>query len=140
MFSIHQYPINLDHSYFCTAYEFVDDAYDQIMRVAKLRPELYKLAYCKVKYRTDFCVDYIDENGPIELIHFEWDFYEDELDDLLAHKELAEDLIVNTDWEDFANYVIRNKHNWEHLDAEGQGDMKAKMFGLKSAFRLKKRI
>lgn len=132
--------IFIDHSYVCVGYELAGAAREQVYNAAKRRPELNKFLYTRRKYGTDFCIDWIDESGVTEIVHFEWDFLAKDYAGLVEHYSLVERKILNTDWPRLAKHIMDQRSCWEQLDSDGQGDFKAKYLGLSQAFRLEKRI
>ena len=132
--------IYIDHSYVCVGYELAGAAREQVARIAKQRPELNKFLYTRRKYGTDFCIDWIDEFGVTEIVHFEWDFLARDYARLIEHYELVERKILTIDWPHLAKHIMDQRSKWEQLDSDSQGDFKAKYLGLPQAFRLENRI
>ena len=74
----------------------------------------------KSKWGIDISLDYVDDNryNTMELFHFEWD--DNNLDTVLQKKEEIENIILTTDWQDFADYKLKNTDKWIELDFVGQ--------------------
>jgi hypothetical protein len=129
----------LDHSLVVQRFGFEGEALAQLQHHSKHRPELKKLINTKTKWGHDFCLDWIDNDSVIEIIHWEWDFrdYQSYTD----HKKFMEEMVEQTDWEFFAKYII-GKFRDASLDltSEEIGDAKANYFGLSKAFRLYKTL
>ena len=49
-------------------------------------------------------------------------------------KEVAEELIMGTDWYDVAYCLLRDKDKWSHLNSDDQADYKSMYVGWKRAF------
>lgn len=129
----------LDHSLVVQRFGFEGEALDQLKYYSKYRPELKKLINTKTKWGHDFCLDWIDGDGVVEVIHWEWDFRD--YDSYLNHKKHMEEMVKETNWEFFARYIIgRFKNAPLSLTSEELGDAKANYFGLDKAFRLYKTL
>jgi len=129
----------LDHSLVVQRFGFDGEALEQLKQYAKQRPELKKLINTKTKWGHDFCLDWIDGDGVIEIIHWEWDFRN--YADYLEHKNHMENMIKETNWEFFAKYIIgKFKNTSLSITSEELGDAKARYFGLEKAFRLYKTL
>ena len=122
----------LDHCMLLTRYAFGGEAREQIKEVCKNRPILQKLLNIKPKWGIDFSLDYIYPGGCMELFHIEADYWTYE--EALEGKWKAEELIMNADWEDQAETVLKKKDQWIDLNADDQADWKAQYFGWDRAF------
>ena len=130
----------LDHSLVVQRLGFGGEALAQLEEYAKVRPELAKLVNTKTKWGHDFCLDWIDEDGVTEIIHWEWDFRSFREYDL--HRIDMEKHIQSIDWLVYAKGVLGSfkDDHLNHLTSEEIGDAKAKQIGLDKAFRLYKTL
>ena len=119
--------IFLDHSHLNTRYAYDGEALEQLKRLSIKHPRLTKLLNIKRKWMADFCVDWIQDDEVIELMHIEHDFH-----DIYLYKEhvlLLEDLIQNIDWEK-AYYDLKKLIGNDNYDEYKHAKIKAKYFGL----------
>ena len=59
------------------------------------------------------------------------------LDEVEGKKSVIEELLYNTDWNNFAKEKIAKKDEWSHLDFVGQSEWTTKYLGLpKERFKL----
>ena len=129
----------LDHSLVVQRFEFGGEALEQLKFHATKRPELNKLINTKPKWGHDFCLDWIDQSGVTEIIHWEWDFRN--YDQYMKHKHFMEEVVSTTNWEFFAKFILdKFKDSPNTLTSDEVGDAKAAYFGLLKAFRLYKTI
>ena len=125
--------IYLDHSYISVRYRFEGEALEQLLYHAKSRPELYKIAYVKSKFGDDFCVDWCNEDGVYELIHWEWDFYD--YSALIRHVIHCEHALSGFNWEEYREKLtnlpagIADRASDEYLSWQSQ------FFGMSKPFR-----
>ena len=54
----------------------------------------------------------------MELFHYEWDNFN--LDTVLEKQIKIENLLLSTDWQEFAKFKLSKKDEWSHLDFVGQ--------------------
>ena len=63
-----------------------------------------------------------------ELLHFEWDGFH--FEEVLEHKKIVEEIVLNTDFNERAREMISRKDEWHHLGFFEQSDWKQKFWGL----------
>ena len=122
----------VDHSMISTRWAFGGKAKEQLIALSYRKPELNKLLAIRPKWGIDFSLDYIYPGGCMELFHIEADYWTYE--EALEGKWKAEELIMNADWEDQAETVLKKKDQWIDLNADDQADWKAQYFGWDRAF------
>ena len=122
---------HVNHAFLFERKGYSGAAAEQLKEFAKENNLLYKLVNYVGKWGVDFSMDYVDETGnTLELLHFEFDSYN--LDEILEIKAKVQDIVLNVDWQDAADYLIKNKDKWYHLDFFAQSDWKCNYFGLPS--------
>lgn len=128
----------LDHSLVVHRLGFGGEALEQLKEYSKERPELTKLIHTKTKWGHDFCLDWIDEDGVTEIIHWEWDFRS--YKDYEWHLRYTQNIVMFTDWIEHAKYILNKFKGVHNMTSEQIGDRKAKELGLEKAFRLYKTL
>jgi hypothetical protein len=128
----------LDHSLVVHRLAFGGEALKQIQHYSEQRPELAKLIHTKTKWGHDFCLDWIDEDGVTEIIHWEWDFRD--FKEYEWHRKYAENLVIHTDWIEHSKYILNKFKGVHNMISEHIGDLKAKELGMSKAFRLYKTL
>jgi hypothetical protein len=129
--------IYVDHSGLYGTYPFVGRAAEQLKKYTKQRPELAKLLNLRGKVGYDICIDYIEDNTVVELLHLEHDFGLEEYDLFLEQKLFVEVNLEEQDWEAFIYDLykvlgdVRNPRNH---------DTKANLFGCSKAFNYYNRL
>lgn len=118
----------VDHSMLLYRSGFEGDAREQVKEWAATHPVFIKLLHVKPKYGIDFDVDWIDEQGPVELFHLEWDH--SDVIAVGAMKVKVEGWLMSMDWEDAARRLRAKKNEWQHLPAMDQNDWRARFFGF----------
>lgn len=124
--------VTLDHSMIVTRYEYGGPARRQIRKLVNVNPLLNKLLGVKMKWGIDISIDYVYDGGAIELFHIEQDFTD--VNHANETKFAAEQLVLNTDWEQVARDIIQHRNKWEHLNSDDQADWKARHVGWHRAF------
>ena len=132
--------IFLDHSFCVFRAGFDGAALDQLLFHAERRPELYKLISSRAKFGSDFCLDWIDQDGVMELIHIEWDFLD--YKEFQEHIKTLETILLETNWKEYAGYIksIHKEMMLNGATSDQIGDYKAKLVGLPEAIRVFKTI
>lgn len=121
----------IDHSAIMQRWNFVSQARDQLSEFQPKLPQLKKLLNLKPKWGLDFNLEYYDDHNYIEVIHVEIDhrnYYE-----AMVSKENLENKIINTDWYDFVQSLLKHKQEWSNLQGFAQNDWKARHWGLSRA-------
>lgn len=130
--------IFLDHSYVLQSYKFVGRAKEQILRMAKYRKELIKLSSSKIKYGFDFCLDYIHGDVITEIIHFEWDYHEEEYDYFIRDLKTVSDKIERIDWKQHCESITQFYAN--PFSNNLKDDYKLIKMGIGEAYRYRRRF
>jgi len=118
----------LDHAHVNVRYAYEGDARKQIQEQAKKNPRLNKLLNIRPKYMVDFCLDWIENDKVVELIHIEHDF--DEYDLYYKHITLMEKFVLTQDWEKAYNDLKDFFDNSYTFDEYAQARKKAEYYGL----------
>jgi hypothetical protein len=66
---------------------------------------IHKITQMRPKWGIDISIDYVDYPHVFEVFHFEWDDFEYEK--VAAKQEKIEKIVLNTDWDDAAQTLIR---------------------------------
>ena len=103
-------------------------ALEQLMAHAEGLPLIYKITQMRPKWGIDISIDYVDYPHVFEVFHFEWDDFDYET--VAAKQEKIEKIVLNTDWTDAANQLIKRKDEWHHLDFFAQSKWKSDFFGV----------
>jgi len=122
----------LDHSQFVFRYPLSGDAADQVRRYAKQRPELLRILSTSFKCGLDLCIDYIDDDRVMPVVHIEWDYAN--VSDMLVDVSYVETVLEYTDWNEIISVIKRfNRLSKHSLDAFQQADFRSMLlFGCKS--------
>lgn len=126
----------LDHSMILERYRFDGPVREQLKNKAVANPQLLKLLTTKSKWGIDFSLDYIADDEVTDVFHIEIDSYD--LDQILAAKANAEQVILNIDWVDGAKRIRKLKDSWAHLEGHAQSNWKARYFGFTAAEDIRK--
>lgn len=118
----------LDHSMLLYRSAFEGNARRQVEEWSMVHPIFKKLLHIKTKYGVDFNIDWIDEDGPMELFHFEWDHVDPTAVGLMKIK--FESWLMGMDWADAAKKLKQHRSEWQHLQGMDQNDWKARFFGF----------
>jgi hypothetical protein len=69
------------------------------------------------------------------LLHWEWDSFD--YDEIQRVKAQVEPVLMNIDWVDAAQQLLKRKSEWVDLDFFGQSDWKCEYFGIiKERFKM----
>jgi len=121
----------VDHSLLLQRYSFTTDARQQLEAYKNVFPELNKYLRLKPKWGLDFALEYYNNTDALEVLHIELDY--NNYEQALKIKDLLENKILNTDWQDFVNSIKLKKDQWFSLPGMEQNDWKARHWGLKKA-------
>lgn len=119
----------LDHSMILFRSAFEGDARQQVEEWSRVHPIFKKLLFMQTKHGIDFNIDWIDEDGPMELFHFEWDHQDPIAVGMMKLK--VESWLMSMDWADAASRLKEKRHEWRHLQGMEQNDWKARFFGFR---------
>ena len=112
-------------------------ALEQLGHWAEGNHLIHKMTQLKPKWGIDISLDYVDNSRyhTMELFHYEWD--SNNVDEVEEKKLIIEELLHNTDWNNFANEKQAKKDEWAHLEFVGQSDWTTKYLGIpKERFKL----
>lgn len=118
----------IDHAHVNVRYAYDGLAKEQIAEQAIKNPRLSKLLNIRPKYMVDFCLDWIDNNKVVELIHIEHDF--DDYNQYMSHLKIMEDFILTQDWVKAYNELENFFLNQYTFDEYAQARRKAEYYGL----------
>ena len=111
-------------------------ALEQMKLLAKNNPLIHKVIQITPKWGIDFSLDYVDREGNcFEVLHYEHDSFSYE--DANSIKSELEKIIINTDFEEMAQYLKSCSKEWMNLDFFDQSDWKCGFFGIpKERFKM----
>lgn len=115
----------IDHSGLYGVYPFVGRAKEQIKKYIPQRPELAKLYNLKGKVGYDVCIDHINKEQVLEVVHIEHDYGLEDYELFLENKQKLEARLQSVDFNDLAHRAIYNQR--DH-------DYKAGLLGFPKAF------
>lgn len=128
---------HINHSYLFERKGYHGYALEQLGHWAEGNHLIHKMTQLKSKWGIDISLDYVDSNryNTMELFHYEWD--SNELDEVLAKKEEIQEIMFSMDWQEFANFKLKYKDEWIHLDFVGQSKWTTEQLKLpKEKFKL----
>ncbi len=122
----------LDHSQFVFRYPVSGEAAEQVKRYSKQRPELLRILSTSFKCGLDLCIDYINDDRIMPVVHIEWDYAN--FRDMLVDVDYVETVLQYTDWNEIISVTKRfNRLSKHSLDAFQQADFRSMLlFGCKS--------
>jgi len=122
----------LDHSQFVFRYPLSEEAAEQVKRYATQRPELLRILSTSFKCGLDLCIDYINDDRIMPVVHIEWDYAN--FRDMLVDVDYVETVLQYTDWNEIISVTKRfNRLSKHSLDAFQQADFRSMLlFGCKS--------
>jgi len=128
---------HINHSYLFERKGYHGYALEQLGHWAEGNHLIHKMTQLKPKWGIDISLDYVDNNryNTMELFHYEWD--SNSLDEVLAKKEEIEEIVFSMDWQEFADFKLKYKDEWKHLDFVGQSKWTTEQLKLpKEQFKL----
>jgi hypothetical protein len=115
----------VDHSVILYRCEYRGDAERQLAVLKESVPQASLLLNTVAKWGFDFALDSIDEHGDVyEVVHIEYDtniFIQ-----FISELNKIRERIDSMDWHDAADYILRNKSEWQSLRGFAQNDWKAR--------------
>lgn len=123
--------IYVDHSGLYGVYPFAGRAKEQLKKYIPQRPELAKLYNLRGKVGYDICIDYINGEEVIEVVHIEHDYGLEDYELFLSNKALLEKRLNTVDFDDLTHRAIYNQR--DH-------DYKAGLLGFTEAFTYYNRL
>jgi len=127
---------HLNHSLLFERKAYTGAALDELKYWARTNPLVNKLIALRPKWGLDFSMDYVDRDGnAFEVLHWEWDSFVYEETECI--RKIAEPILLNIDWNDAAEQILKQKDKWHHLDFFAQSDWKCNYFGIpKERFKM----
>jgi len=129
--------IYIDHCGIYGTYPFYGQAKQQIKKYIPERPELAKLLNLRGKVGYDICIDYINGEEVVELLHIEHDYGLEEYDTYLENKYRLEAKLINTNWERIYEKVKKGSLLTNSVQ---QNNFKSNLFGFEDAFKYYNRL
>lgn len=126
----------LNHSLLFERKAYTGQALAQLTYWAKQLPLIHKIISMRPKWGLDFSMDYVDRAGnAFEVLHWEWDSFD--YKEIEAVRKEIEPVLLNIDWDDAAQSLLKSKAQWHHLDFFAQSDWKCNFFGVpKERFKM----
>jgi hypothetical protein len=121
----------VDHSFVVTRCNYTGEARQQLEEFVATRPWMRKMLLLQPKWGIDFALEYYNQEDYIEVIHIEQDY--NNYEEAQQAKELIEQRIICTDWDEFTKVILSRKHEWAHLQGMARNDWKARYWGLDRA-------
>ena len=121
----------LDHSMVLTRCGYGGAALEQIEHHSQQFPYLKKYMLARPKWGLDFALEYVDQDGYLEVLHIEKDFAN--LQQAKITKAMLEQKLSNTDWISFVADLKDSKAEWQQLEGLHRNDWKARRWGEASA-------
>jgi hypothetical protein len=119
----------LNHSLLFERKGYAGDALKELKLWAKDLPLIHKIIALRPKWGLDFSMDYVDRAGnAFEVLHWEWDSFVYQETECI--RKIAEPILLNTDWDDAAKQILKQKDKWHHLDFFEQSHWKCDYFGI----------
>ena len=129
--------IYIDHCGIYGTYPFSGQAKKQIKKYIPKRPELAKLLNLRGKVGYDICIDYINGEEVVELLHIEHDYGLEEYDTYLKNKHRLEAKLLNTNWERIYEKVKKGSLLSNSIQ---RNNFKSSLFGFEDAFKYYNRL
>ena len=127
---------HINHAYMFERKGYSGDALKQLQSWAEYRPQFHKLIAMRPKWGLDFSIDYCDTDGNVfELLHWEFDGFE--FNEINDKKSMMEEFLLNQDWDEKAQAMLKRKDEWHNLGFFEQSDWKTNFFGIdKERFKM----
>jgi hypothetical protein len=129
----------VDHSGLYGVYPFAGRAKEQLRKYIPQRPELAKLLNLKGKVGYDICVDFIQGERAVEVLHLEHDYGLEEYDLFMKNKQRLENNLPEYEWYEILE-KLKGPIYLESNESIKFSDYKASLFGFKKAFRYYNRL
>jgi len=121
----------MDHCFIVTRCCYTEQARSEIQKHTVEFPQLRKMLLLKPKWGLDFALEYYNDTDYIEVLHIEQDY--SNFDQAQSQKEKLEKRLLETDWQDFAQQILKLKDQWIGLEGMARNDWKARYWGLDQA-------
>jgi len=120
---------HLNHSLLFERKGYSGAALTQLKHWANDLPLINKVVALRPKWGLDFSMDYVDQKGnAFEVLHWEYDGFD--YGEIAAVKSTVEPMLLNIDWNDAGQRVLKAKEEWHHLDFFQQSNWKCNYFGI----------
>jgi hypothetical protein len=126
----------LNHSFLFERKGYTGPALEELQYWARDLPLIYKIVAMRPKWGLDFSMDYVDRTGnAFEVLHWEYDGFDyQEIEEVRTQ---VEPVLLKIDWDDAAQYLLKHKDQWHHLDFFSQSEWKCHYFGIvKERFKM----
>lgn len=126
----------LNHSLLFERKAYSGAALDQLKQHAKRLPLIHKIIAMRPKWGLDFSMDWVDDDGnAFEVLHWEYDCFDCE--EAKVVKQYVEPRLLDIDWDDAGQQLLKRKSEWHHLGFFEQSDWKCNYFGIvKERFKM----
>lgn len=126
----------LNHSLLFERKGYTGAALEELQYWAKTLPLIHKVIALRPKWGLDFSMDYVDRDGnAFEVLHWEWDSFN--YDEIETVRKEIEPVLLNINWLQAAQDLLKYKSQWHHLDFFAQSDWKCEFFGIpKERFKM----
>jgi hypothetical protein len=119
----------LNHAYLLGRKGFSGPARQQLTKWAERFPCYYRYLNMRPKWGLDLSIDFFDHSGrTFEVIHWEFDSFD--FEEIEEQKMLVESVIIQTDFDLFAEFVWREREQWYDLDYAAQTSWRCKHLGI----------
>lgn len=119
----------LNHSLLFERKAYAGAALVQLQQWAQKLPLVHKVISMRPKWGLDFSMDYVDRNGnAFEVLHWEWDSFN--FIEVETIKKIIEPKLLEIDWNDAAQEILKHKAEWHHQDFFAQSRWKCRYFGI----------
>ena len=120
--------VHLNHADLYERKSYHGYALEQLMAHVEGLALIHKITQMRSKWGIDISIDFVKYPDVFEVFHFEWDDFE--YDRVLEKQEIIENMIINIDWCDAAETLLKRKDEWHHLDFFAQSKWKSDFFGI----------